>query len=344
MARFKHLLALVSVITLVALLGLPVLAQDTTVQVVEDDTLGRILTDSEGMTLYIFTGDEPGTSLCIGQCAVIWPPLTVDNGDVTADNDVPGTFATIEREDGTLQVTYNGRPLYTYANDAAAGDTTGQGVNNVWFVAYADAPLVEVGDQEPADGTVTIDRVVAPEPGWLVIHADDNGAPGAILGQTAVDPGENTDVAVEIDQDAATETVHAMLHADRGTMGEFEFPGTDVPVTVDGQAVVEPFTLGEAVVAEQVTPTATPDDVTPTPEAETPTPAPDDVTPTPEAETPTPAPDAATATPTPAPALPVTGGASGPDATWPLTLMLLGGLVLIGGAGLTLALQRVRDR
>lgn len=104
-------------------------------------------------------------------------------------------------------------------------------------------PAVEVSDQAIEDSSVTVDRVVSDGPGWIVIHADDNGAPGAVIGHSAVQDGENLDVAVEIDVEMATETLYAMLHTDAGTQGTYEFPGDDVPVTVDGQVVVTPFTI-----------------------------------------------------------------------------------------------------
>lgn len=90
-------------------------------------------------------------------------------------------------------------------------------------------------------GTVTISEVVAPEPSWLVIYADDAGQPGTVLGYTAVPEGESTDVSVSVDVYQATPTVHAGLHRDAGEADEFEFPGPDEPVQVDGEAVVTTF-------------------------------------------------------------------------------------------------------
>jgi plastocyanin len=103
-------------------------------------------------------------------------------------------------------------------------------------------PSVEVSDQEIEEGTVTIDRVQSIGPGWIVIHADDAGAPGPVIGHAPVeDLSEN--VTVDIDVENATGTLHAMLHEDAGTAGEYEFPGADVPVQVDGQVVNVPFTV-----------------------------------------------------------------------------------------------------
>jgi predicted lipoprotein with Yx(FWY)xxD motif len=95
--------------------------------------LGTVLTDSSGHTLYVFTEDSPGTSVCAGDCASAWPPVVVD-GDVTVGEGLDASaFGTITRDDGVVQLTVNDKPLYTFANDAAAGDVNGQGVNDVWF-------------------------------------------------------------------------------------------------------------------------------------------------------------------------------------------------------------------
>jgi predicted lipoprotein with Yx(FWY)xxD motif len=106
-----------------------------TVRVSRNQDLGQFLVDSKGMTLYMFTNDTEGVSNCADECAVNWPPLTVANADlIGAGAGATGELGTIERADGTLQVTYNGMPLYYWKDDAAPGDTTGQGVGDVWFV------------------------------------------------------------------------------------------------------------------------------------------------------------------------------------------------------------------
>ena len=105
------------------------------------------------------------------------------------------------------------------------------------------SPEVEVQDQSLTDSTVVIDSVVAREQGWLVIHRDDNGALGAVIGYSAVDSGTNEDVEVEIDNSQKTDTLYAMLHVDTGQRGTYEFPGGDPPVEVDGEIVVKAFSI-----------------------------------------------------------------------------------------------------
>lgn len=105
-----------------------------TVNTVDNPTYGKILVNSQGMILYLYTKDTPNTTNCYDQCAANWPPLIV-TGAPTGGADIDATkLGTTQRTDGSLQVTYNGWPLYTYIGDKAAGDATGQNVGSVWFV------------------------------------------------------------------------------------------------------------------------------------------------------------------------------------------------------------------
>jgi len=113
---------------------------------VGDSTLGKILTDGAGRTLYVFTKDTAGASTCYAQCAQNWPPLlTTGSPKASAGSDVDSTLlGTTTRTDGMTQVTYKGMPLYYFAKDTAAGDVKGQGVGDVW---YAVAPTGEMIDK-----------------------------------------------------------------------------------------------------------------------------------------------------------------------------------------------------
>jgi predicted lipoprotein with Yx(FWY)xxD motif len=104
------------------------------VDVGQNATLGSFLVDSKGMTLYLFTQDSPNTSNCYTACASAWPPL-LTSGAPTAGSGVTGSMlGTTKRTDGSTQVTYNGWPLYYWANDKKPGDVTGENVQGVWFV------------------------------------------------------------------------------------------------------------------------------------------------------------------------------------------------------------------
>ena len=97
-------------------------------------TLGSFLTDSKGMTLYLFTNDTPGMSTCYGSCASYWPPLLTTGVPVSGTGVDAAMLGTITRTDGNTQVTYNSWPLYYYSKDGKAGDTTGEGVQGTWYV------------------------------------------------------------------------------------------------------------------------------------------------------------------------------------------------------------------
>ena len=92
-------------------------------------SLGTILTGPNGKTLYTHAGDSMNTSTCTGSCLTAWPPLTVAaEQHPIAGTGVTGQLGTFSRSGGSVQVTYNGLPLYYWQGDAKAGDTTGQGV------------------------------------------------------------------------------------------------------------------------------------------------------------------------------------------------------------------------
>lgn len=91
------------------------------------NSLGPILTDTKGRSLYLFEADKGPTSTCTGGCAREWPPL-IALGAPMAGADVNGALlSTHPRPDGAMQVTYNGHPLYYYDDDHGPGTTAGQG-------------------------------------------------------------------------------------------------------------------------------------------------------------------------------------------------------------------------
>ncbi|HEX2145271.1 MAG TPA: hypothetical protein VHG10_12265 [Glycomyces sp.] len=120
--------------------GAASLATDT------DDELGEFLVDNAGMTLYLFTTDTGSSSTCYDQCATNWPPLLTDTEDVTAGGSVDASLiSTTERNDGTMQVTYNDHPLYYYFEDSEPGETEGQNVGGVWYVVNPDGSAITNG-------------------------------------------------------------------------------------------------------------------------------------------------------------------------------------------------------
>lgn len=119
---------------------------------------GRFLVDNHGHSLYLFEKDEGRESYCNGACAAVWPPLET-NAMPHAASGVDGTaLGTIKRDDGDLQVTYHGHPLYYYAADAStAGKTKGQDVDQFgssWYLVNASGKPLESasGDESPSNG------------------------------------------------------------------------------------------------------------------------------------------------------------------------------------------------
>lgn len=106
-----------------------------------DSSLGSILVDGKGMTLYLFTKDSANTSACTGQCLAAWPPLL---GKPTEGSGVDDSkLGSFQRADGSTQASYNGWPLYYWKGDAKAGDVTGQNVSGVWLVLDRDGDPIK---------------------------------------------------------------------------------------------------------------------------------------------------------------------------------------------------------
>ena len=121
----------------------PSVAADATIDLATNP-LGEIIVDADGMSLYGFTPDTAGESTCYDDCATAWPPLLVADGEtpVAGAGLDAAKLTTVDRTDGTKQVKYGDWPLYYFANDAAAGDTNGQGLGEKWYVVDAAGELI----------------------------------------------------------------------------------------------------------------------------------------------------------------------------------------------------------
>jgi predicted lipoprotein with Yx(FWY)xxD motif len=107
---------------------------------VANTSLGTILVDSKGRTVYLFKKDSGTTSACSGDCASAWPPVPA-SGEPTVGGGANGSLVgTTARSDGKPQVTYNGHPLYLYQGDQKPGDTNGQGLTGFGAPWYALSP------------------------------------------------------------------------------------------------------------------------------------------------------------------------------------------------------------
>jgi predicted lipoprotein with Yx(FWY)xxD motif len=103
-------------------------------------SLGTILVNAKGRTLYMFLKDKTNKSNCSGQCATFWPPLLTSGKPTAKGGAKASLLGTTKRAGGKLQVTYKGHPLYTYSLDKKAGQTAGEAVNAFGAHWYAVSP------------------------------------------------------------------------------------------------------------------------------------------------------------------------------------------------------------
>jgi predicted lipoprotein with Yx(FWY)xxD motif len=122
---------------------------------VADDSLGKVLVNSQGRTLYLFQRDSGTQSTCTGTCAVNWPPLHANSSPTVGEGANASTVATTRRPNGTSQVTYNSHPLYLFVGDKKAGDTNGEGVSafgGSWFAVSPAGNQVAPQTSSPGGG------------------------------------------------------------------------------------------------------------------------------------------------------------------------------------------------
>ena len=103
-------------------------------------SLGKILVDAKGRTLYLFEKDKRDRSACSGQCATFWPPVMTKGKPVAGAGVKASLLGTTRRSNGRMQVTYAGHPLYRFALDTSAGQTKGEGLKKFGAEWYVLAP------------------------------------------------------------------------------------------------------------------------------------------------------------------------------------------------------------
>ena len=144
LGSIKHLagLALVVAIAAAGAIASPALAAEPTKTLsltIASSKLGSIIVDGDGYTIYMFRPAARNVSNCEGQCLTAWPPVKLGKGETLANVATSAglrrsLLGVAMREDGSRQVTYDGRPLYWWFQDTKAGDLKGQWVNNAWWV------------------------------------------------------------------------------------------------------------------------------------------------------------------------------------------------------------------
>ncbi len=116
-------------------------------------SLGTILIDSQGMTLYHLSGEQNGKFICTSSaCVGVWHPLLAPSSG--APSGEVGSLGTVKRPDGTVQVTYKGTPLYTFTGDQQSGETRGQGIKDVgtWSVVTTSSSSTPPSTSSPSEG------------------------------------------------------------------------------------------------------------------------------------------------------------------------------------------------
>ena len=121
-------------------------------------SLGKIVTDSKGRTLYLFTHDTGMKSTCTGACASEWLPFTAGSKPAVSGGIAGDAVSLVKRSDGSKQVTLNGHPLYYFVGDQAAGQTNGQGVNDFgakWFTVAPSGTMVTAAPKSSASSSTS---------------------------------------------------------------------------------------------------------------------------------------------------------------------------------------------
>lgn len=128
----------------------PAVKATGSLQVARTDA-GRVLVDPRGRTLYAFAADSKGHTACSGSCATYWPPVAAGSLPGSKPKGVTATLGQITRPDGSMQLTVDGFPMYTYVGDSKPGQAKGQGLNEsggLWWVVSGSGSWVK--DSKPS--------------------------------------------------------------------------------------------------------------------------------------------------------------------------------------------------
>jgi predicted lipoprotein with Yx(FWY)xxD motif len=112
---------------------------------------GVYLTGAGGRPLYLWVADTNGKSVCSGQCAKFWPPLTTKGKPVASGSAKASLLGTVKRSDGTTQVTYKNHPLYYFLEDKTKGSFKGQGSDAFgadWWLVTPSGAAITKGDKD----------------------------------------------------------------------------------------------------------------------------------------------------------------------------------------------------
>src|SRR5581483_9079503 len=221
MARSIRSVGLIVVVGLLALFALaplagaaPRTAETKTVTIKDFDFAPKDLTISVGDSV-MWKNDGPSAHTATSVDGAF------DSGNLDAGKDFSFTFT----KAGTFKYACR------YHDIMQGTITVGEAAPAAAPAAAQPTGSVTASDQPVVDGAITVANVTAGQDGWIVAHLDENGAPGKVLGYTAVKAGDNANVKIKLSEDVPVGgKLWPMLHIDAGTIGTYEFPGPDGPV------------------------------------------------------------------------------------------------------------------
>ncbi len=130
-------------------------ASGTATVAVSNSSRGQILVDGSGRTLYLFEADKGSASSCYGDCVGVWPAVVTTGQPAAGPGAKASLVGTTQRKDGTLEVVYNGHPLYYFSGDKKSGDVTGQGLSSfgaAWYVISPGGTKIDTDSSGSAGG------------------------------------------------------------------------------------------------------------------------------------------------------------------------------------------------
>lgn len=204
----------------------------------ESGTLGTILADADGKTLYRFDKDtaKPAKSNCAGACAKAWPPVPASDA-LTLEGVEKAMVGSVDRADGVKQLTVGGWPMYYYEKDTKAGDITGEAVGGTWWVAAPNGTRAKDKIKPAAPGT-TVLRAMDVKPFGKVL-TDDKGFTLYVFDKDTKDPSAsncNGDCAAKWPPVKAEDTVVAQ-GLDKSLIGSVVRKDGTKQITVAGSPV-----------------------------------------------------------------------------------------------------------
>jgi predicted lipoprotein with Yx(FWY)xxD motif len=130
--------------------------EGTVVSTTKGDLGTYLVAGPKHATVYLFEADEGGKSACSGACAHAWPPVITSGKPQASGHSVSADLGTIERSDGTMQVTYKGHPLYYFVEDTSHGEAKGEGSDAFgaeWYAMNAKGSKIDNDDGGDDDGS-----------------------------------------------------------------------------------------------------------------------------------------------------------------------------------------------